>query len=521
MMIHQQKMIVYVTKQALMASLWHGHQYQSSQSFQNQASDHAVFRQYLLQHQHAIIYLVIDTVEEEYQLEVLPKVATSVKQAMLARKLSQFSRNSAYKTAWFMRQTTTIRKENIFVLLSLTNTQFLQQWIEILQSTQALLAGMVTLPMLNQIMARQRKITPPALLICEHLSSGFRQSYLEHGRLRISRLTPIENKQPSHLTDFYVAEVEKLHMYLLSQRILSNAIVLQVMLFSHQAESFAVAKILAQQGIQCVIANRSRDIDNSHLQQDGMTMYPELCAMQWLIKANLPANLASVEMTKAYRLKQLRRKFYWLTAAVIWIGAFIAGYLFLLGYIKNERINDLTKQADALLKQHALVVKRHPESLLSGDALKLAVTAAEGVSQQSPVTFMQIVSAVLTDMPEISVSRISWLQTDQNNEADKGNSAFEKQSNNENKSPQPLLQIGFLSGHINQSLGDYQQALDSMNRLISHLRKDTRVRTVTITQAPADVKLIEGSTSHLPVIEPARVMFTLKIVLNPLSKGGE
>ncbi len=514
-------MIVYVTKQTLMASLWHGQQYQSYQTFQNHESGQVAFKQYLLQHKQAIIYLVIDAVDEEYQLAVLPKAATSVSQAMLTRKLGQFSPGSAYKTAWFMRQTATIRKENIYVLLALTNTQFLQVWLEILQSTQALLAGMFTLPMLSQVMACRMKLTPPALLICEHFSSGFRQTYLEHSRLRISRLTPIENKQPSHLTDCYVAEVKKMHLYLLSQRIISNTDVLQVVLFSHQAESHTIATMLAQQGIECVIANRHTSFDNSHLLQDGMAMYPELHAMQWLITANLPANLATAEMTEAYRIKQLRSNIFWLTTLLILLGVFIAGYLFFLGYIKNERIHDLTKQADTLVKEQAFVVKQHPDTLPPSDALKSAVIAAEMVSQQSPITFMQMVSLILTDMPEISISRISWLQSERDALADKGGGAFEKQTNSKNKSPQALQQIGLLSGHINQSISDYQLALASMSRFISHLRADSRVRAVVVVPTPVDAKLTEGSTSHQPVIPSAQVMFTLKIMLNPIIKADE
>ncbi len=520
MLTIRQKIIVYVTKQTLMASLWYGEQYQSHQIFENQLAGHIAFRQYLLRHKQVIIYLVIDAVEEEYQLEALPKVPASARREMLARKLAQFSRNSVYKTAWFMRQETTTRKDSLFVLLSLTNTQFLQEWVEILQSTQALLAGVLTLPMLSQIMVRQMKITTPALLICERLSSGFRQTYLQDDRLRISRLTPIEHRQNTHLTDFYVAEIEKMRVYLLSQRIASNATIVQILLFSDQVESHAIAAMLAQQGVECSIANRHGDMDSHHLQPDDLVMYPELHYLQRLKVNDLPVNFAPVAITKAYRLRQLRRKLDVFAALLMLIGLCIALYFLVLGLMENEQIAAFKKQTDALLEQQALIVKRHPDAIMSAAELKSVVTVAEMVSQQSPIMLMQIISAALADMPEVSISRIRWLQSDARNIADDDGGVFEKQANIENKSSQALLPIGFLSGYINPPINDYQQALDSLNRLLTQLRADKRVRTVVMVQTPTGAKLTEGSTSHELIVEPALLTFTLKIALHPMI-GGE
>lgn len=502
-----------------MASLWYGKQYQSHQIFENQEAGHVAFGQYLLRHKQIITYWVIDVAEEEYQLEALPTVARSARQAMLARKLAQFSRGSMYKTAWFMQQEMTIRKQNIFVFLSLTNTHFLQAWVAILQSTQALLAGVWTLPMLSQMMVLSTKVTTPALLICERLSSGFRQTFLQHGRLRISRLTPIVDGQTPYVTDFFVTEIEKMRLYLLSQRMISDTVELKMLLFSDQADSHAIATTLAQQGIECSIVNRHSDIDSRHLQHDDLAVYPELHYLQWLPLDGLPANFAPAEMTKAYRIKQLREKLYLFASLLMLVGLSIAIYFFILGLMENERINDLTKQTDKLLKQQALVIKTHPDTFISAAELKSVVTVAERLSQQSPVILMQIISAVLADIPEVTISRIRWLQSDQHTIADDDSSQFAKQATIQNRSTQGLLPIGFLSGHINRPINDHQQALDSLNRLLTQLRADKRVQTVAMIQTPIDAKLTEGSTSHPPIMTPARLTFTFKIVLNPMIEG--
>lgn len=519
MLIRRPKIMVYVTKQMLMTSLWYGKQYQSHQTYQNEEAGYAAFRQYLSQHKKATIEVVVDTVEEEYQLEVLPHVTASARREMLARKLSQFSRNSTYKTAHFIRRETTARKDDLFVLLSLTNTHFLQHWMAILQSEQALLTGVYALPMLTQLSVRQLKILPPQVLICERLSSGFRQTYLQHGGLRMSRLTPIDPLPSSQLVDCYVTEVEKMHLYLRSQRLVNDELVFQVMLSSSAAEHQGVMERLAQQGFSCRFANWQQAINKLHLKQADVSSCPELHYMQLLNEVGLEANLASAEMTKVYRFKQFANKMYMIAAVVAMIGLSISASLFLQGIHNNEQLIHLTKQTDFLLKQHAFVVRHYPESPISGADLKAVVSTAQMASQQSPVAMLKIISAVLKELPEVSISRIRWVQSSQANIADEAGDHFAEQSNNADGRNHALQQIGFLNVNINQQTGDYQQALASANRLVTNLRADNRVSSVEVITRPNNAQLpasMQGNTSDPLATKPASVTFKLKIILNQI-----
>lgn len=521
MLIRRTKIIIYVTKQTLMASLWYGKQYQSHQTYQNEEAGHAAFRQYLSQHKKATIEVVVDTVEEEYQLEVLPHVTASARQEILARKLSQFSQNSTYKTAHFIRRKTTSRKEDMFVLLSVTNTYFLQHWVAILQSEQALFTGVYALPMLTQLSVRQLKVVPPQLLICERLSSGLRQTYLQHGGLRISRLTPIDSLQSLQLVDCYVAEVEKMHLYLRSQRLINDKLAFQVMLSSTAPEYHEVMEGLEQQGFSCRLANWQRAINKRHLKQADLSSFPELHYMQLLNEVGLEANLASAEMTKVYRLKQFTNKMYMIAAVVAMIGLSISASLFLQGIHNNKQLVHLTKQTDFLRKQHASVVRHYPESPISGTDLKAVVSTAQIASQQSPVAMLQIISAVLKELPEVSISRIRWVQSNQANITDEAGDYFTEQSNKADGRNHALLQIGFVNININQQTGDYQEALASANRLAANLRADNRVGAVEVITRPNHAQasaIMQGNTNDQLVTKPISVTFKLKIILNQIEQ---
>ncbi len=511
-----------MTNQFLMASLWYGKQYQSHQTYQNVEQGCTAFRQYLSQHKKATIEVVVDAVEEEYQLESLPHVKGSARREMLTRKLAQLTRNSLYKTVWFMRQETTVRKEDVFVLLSLSNPKFLQCWMEILQSEQVFLAGVYALPMLNQLMVRRMKVVPPQLLICERLSSGLRQTYLQHGGLRFSRLVTIESLQTSQLINSYVTEVEKMHLYLRSQRLINDALTFQVMLSSVQTEHHAVMKRLEQQGFNCKIANPQDALKKRDLTQIDLARHPELHYLQLLNEMSLQANLAPKEMTKAYRLKQSTKKINRVSAVMAMTGLFISSFLFVQGINKDEQINHLTNQTNFLQKQHTLLISHSPASPISGTDMKAVVTTAQMISQQSPIAMMHIISSALKVIPEVSITRLRWVLSNQENMTDEVGNTFGEQTNQANGLENALVQIGFVDAKLGHFDGDYQQALASVNRLMTKLRADSRLKIVEVMQMPIDVALsaTQGSTNDSPETQPTSAVFKLKIILSNTEKEG-
>lgn len=515
MIVRRHKIIIYATQQMLIAHLWYGKQYQSQQTYRNLEADYAAFRHYLLQHKKATVEIIVDTVEEEYQLEILPHVRKSVRREMLARKLSQFNRHSKYKTAWFMRQETTTRKEDVFVLLSLTNTSWLQKWITTLQAEQSLLLGIYALPMLSQQMVRQMKIAPPQLLICEHLASGLRQTYLEHGVLRISRLTPIGSMQSSSLLDCYETEIEKMRLYLLSQRIMSDAITLQVMLFNLEADYHALTARLEKSGFECIKSNKQNGIKKSAIRSTDKSIHPDFYSMQLLNGIVQQANLAPAEITKVYYVAQLANQLYMSAAMVVMIGLLVSVSFFLLGMEQNERTHDFTKQADLLRQQHTSIISQSVQSPIAGDDLKTVVTTAQMLSQQTPITLMQVVSAALEEMPEVSLSRLRWMQTNREQIAEEESSDLSQTLNHANGINNGLLQIGFVNVNINPLIDAAQPASASANRLVNHLRADRRVSVVEVIQTPADGQLdLQGNTSHQLTIQPMPLMVKLKIILS-------
>jgi hypothetical protein len=182
------KLVLCATASSLLAGLWRAGKLQGSQTFNNDDIGHAAFAEFLQQYSTTPVYLIADAVEEDYRLESIPHTTGVAKNELITRKLNQFYRGLAYRTAHFVYREQDKRKDDKYLFVALNNADFLEHWVNIIQAEHVPLVGVYLLPMLSQVLVKQLKLLSPHILLCEKLSSGLRQTYFHHGRLRMSRL---------------------------------------------------------------------------------------------------------------------------------------------------------------------------------------------------------------------------------------------------------------------------------------------------------------------------------------------
>jgi len=90
-------------------------------------------------------YLIADAIEEEYRLESLPHTSGNARAELLERKLNQFNRNNLFRTAHFINQDKDKRKDDNFLFVALSNAEFLQGWMSVVQVNQVPLVGLYLL----------------------------------------------------------------------------------------------------------------------------------------------------------------------------------------------------------------------------------------------------------------------------------------------------------------------------------------------------------------------------------------
>ncbi len=519
------KLICCATNHSLIVGLWHGTKLQTYAVFNNVDEDHTAFGQYLSQFANTNIYLIVDAIEEDYKLESLPHTSGAARREIIERKLNQFNRNSVYRAAHFINRALDKRKDDNFLFVSLNNADFLQGWIDAIQANQAPLVGVYMLPMISQVAVRQMKLMAQHILLCERLSSGLRQTYLHNGRLRMSRLVPMEDVKPNQLAYFYLVEIDKTRLYLMSQRLISGETPLQLVLPAIDNTNSEIAKNISQeQGLECKIVDMLAYAKNSNIATDLVKKHPEFLHMQMLANGHIPDSLAPATFSKIHGLNNIRRKINIATACVATIGVLMATFYAWQGKHQKQQLQHIIAQTQQQQQQYEDVAKNFPTTPIPSGELKVAADLAQIIksNNQSPRQLMQVLSSAFEASPEIALSRMRWtLSNDKELKDEEGSTAVTAQtaaapaSNDATK----LVQIGFINAEIKGFTGDYRAALNSVNTFVTRLRENALVEQVVILQEPVNVSSLanlQGSTTDENAsTERPPAIFKLKIILKP------
>lgn len=543
MLISNHKMILCASNTSLTAGIWHGNRLHSMQVFTNTEQGHTDFSAYLIKNHLPNIYLIANSIDEDYRVESLPHTTGKTRTEILQRKLNQFSRNAVYRTAHFINRDTDKRKDDHFLFVALNNTDFLSGWINAINTMQAPLVGIYMLPMISQEIIRlqkdQVKMQQTHILLCEQLTTGLRQSYLQNGKLRMSRILPfrVDTSQPYASTDveenklsaFYATEIDKTRLYLISQRLASRDTALHVV-FPSLDDNTAVCQHIAQQiNAECVPINLYNLAKPHLVTPELLRLNPELLHMQLLANGFLPANLAPVAITKTYQLSQLRSAIIIASIVSGIIGLLVLILLLYKSYLLNDEIQ--IKQAETTIQQHLYneVSKNFPTSPIVSSELKTAVDLALAIKTNSktPARLMQVLSKAFDEQPQIQLARLRWvLSNDSSIKDDETNNVAPTSASAKvdatTGDPLNLLEIGFINAEIKDFNGDYRAALNSVTRFVAMLKTDPAVAQVTVVQEPVNVSSfanLQGSTADVSANERPPAVFKLKLVLTPESSN--
>jgi hypothetical protein len=247
--------------------------------------------------------------------------------------------------------------------------------------------------------------------------------------------------------------------------------------------------------------------------------------MQLLANGNVPDNLAPVTFSKVHNLNNIRRRINIATGFVATIGVILAAFYAWQGNEQKEQLQFIMAQTRSQTQQYDDVSKDFPTTPIPSTELKIAAELAQNIKQNdhSPRELMQVLSVALEDSPEISLSRIRWVQTSDKEVKDEDGIAKAEQSQggqavaSTGLDPTKLIQIGFVNAEIKSFNGDYRAALSTVNKFATRLRENLAVQEVKVLQEPVNVSSfanLQGSTTdETATTERPPAIFKLEIIL--------
>lgn len=499
------KIIVCVAAQRAIVAVHHHGRMEPCREFSPDSEGQREFGDLLHAHHGYPVYLMVDSVEEDYHAETMPHVTGSAHQELVQRKLRQLYRNTSYCTAWVQGRESGKRRDDRYMFVALTNTDILRPWLETLHAMHAAVAGVYLLPMVSQELLARLSLNLQDLLLVSRHFGGLRQSYFQGGQIKASRLALIDQEQdtPARLA----SEIGKTRLYLNSLRLMPREAKLTVLLLDADADMEALQQLLRNEpGIGCHCLKRKE----LAARLGGLTLTCPYALHMAVLGQRPPANnLAPSGTTRFFRYYQQRRLLQGASLAVAAAAMMWAGSNLYQKYQLNMELREVEVQTRDELARYAEVTKTFPQAPASADSLEKAVQIAAQITRhaRTPEVMMQAVSRALETSPEIMLSRLSWKHHEDGRET------------RPDRAPDAagIQESGFVEGEVRSFQGDYRAAMASINRLAEKLRHDPAVASVNVVQMPLNIQsstALSGNTlDSMSDSGNIRAEFKLMIVL--------
>lgn len=523
------KQFLYLSNDHLIAVVWNRDTAQSEQAFAATELGQGQFIEYLQQTPPLPTYIVTDLIEEDFRLDAVPHVGGRDRKVMLERKLQQHYRTTPYRLAQVVGRLSEGRRDDQVLLCALTNAELLQTWVDLLLEAQVPIAGVYSVALLAQPMLKTLQIKGKhTLLVSPQVNAGWRQTYLQDGRVRFSRLTPVTG---AHNTAALLAEeIGKTFQYLESINSFSNTETLEVHLLSDRATQAALRTALVDGGrLRYVLHDLATAAKRLGLQffeeaTDATPLY-----LQVLSRSSGTEQFAPSAQRRYADIRRVR---------VAMLGASVALALTGIGF---GALNMLQAQAlrgavdrfeqstrDYQAARHTTVAG-FPKSKVPAQTMNEAVTYHSSVVYGAPhfSGFARELSAVFEAFPAIRLDRLVWGSDTKPSIALGYQVRAGEDASVANAPPDGLPSSGVAPGYYQAAVieaavypfnGNYRAALSEIERLSQQIRLRHNAQVAALT-LPLDTRAenqLRGSATPEKTQNEAR--FALYVQLLPQTK---
>ena len=407
------KRLCYFTSQRVTAYLWERGELRKEGVFDMNERGVAEFSRYVAGAPDSLFYVLADVVEEDFFQENIPYVRGADRRALLARKLAQRYRDASLALPLSLgSETHAGRREERVLYMSFTNTHQFQPWLEALRSNDARVVGVFSVALIAAQTGKRLGFKGGRYLMVSRQQAGLRQSYIENGRIRFSRLGRVDFSDPRAIAQEFAAESLRIQQYLVNTRILPReAPALDVLVLAPSAHK-------ALYDAACV--NSARLQFHVHdLDKVGRGLGLKSAPVEMLADGLFVHVLAAYPSGEQYADNRLRR-FYHLWRARVGLlatGAAALAFCLLVSAVRLLDIHQVNEQSqnDRMLEaraseEYARLQTRFPKTPISSETLKTVVRNYRALLRQSasPGRMLAEISEAVTALPQIEIDRIAW-----------------------------------------------------------------------------------------------------------------
>ena len=359
-----------------------------------------------------LYYLVIDVVEEDYHQDSIPDMGRKDRQLVLSRKLGQRYRDTSLTLSLSLGYDKGERRNEKVLYASFSNTQQFQPWLSALVQNEVRLAGVYSTALLAPALIKAAGLGVPRCLLVSVQQTGLRQSYVENGKIRFSRIGRLNLEDTASVAAACAAESMRLQQYLMTMRLLPTASTpIDIMvLASQQYHEALTAACRSTETLRFNVVNA-----DTLCRSSGLSNFPAdaPCDALFLRAAAITPpveQFAQEPHRHYYRLWQFGKGLYAAGMAVLGCAMLFAGVQMLDAYGLREKLQTDQSRFDALSAEYAHVTASFPKTPTSTENLKATIRQYQALQAQtvSPANLLLEISKVLANHPQVEIERIDW-----------------------------------------------------------------------------------------------------------------
>lgn len=499
------------------------------------------FIAYLQNRDRTPLVVLVDTAQEEYQIQRLPHVLGKDRRDQLQHKIQRLFERTPYTYAVVQGREKTGRGDDQVLFLALNNQEILATWINILVEHKIPLIGIYSVPLLSQSLLKHfvlptKKIDNNYLLLLNHTPAisvhhlqGLRQTFFIDQKFQLSRLIPLNITQPTEYAEYIINQLTRTQQYLHSKRLLPQQAILVVIILTQ--ESF-LSHLLTQFKQQNLSNIKLYPVDiNYFLPTIPITAesYYLHYLLAHLVIKRLPKNhYAKFDERRYFIFKQLRTVLYTISLLLLSSAVVMSNSIWQKSIQLTEKIqvinHDIQQQQTMLAQQRAEVpilpidLAHFRNIVETGQYItarhiqhqKMWKKISEVLIRYPTLLLTELEWGVGTSSEQIFTATLEEQEVEKDNSIDAISSATMYPDENE-EAGVDFIEGVRLQGKISPFDGNYRVALKLYNDFVVDLQQVEAAWTVEKTAPPYNTKLRQGQIGSQ--VEVTEAPFAVKILL--------
>jgi len=407
------KRLFYFSSHEVTAHRWSRGELHQEAVFGMNENGVAEFGRYVAARPDSLFYVLADVIEEDFFLENIPYVRGSDRSALLARKLSQRYRDSSLAAPISLgAEVHAGRREERILYTSFTNTQQFQPWLEALRARDARVVGVFSVALLAATLGKKLGFKPSRYVMVSLQHAGLRQSYVENGRIRFSRVARVNQSDPAAIAQGCAAESLRTHQYLVNSRILPrDAPALDVLVLApQQHKALYDAACVDSPRLHFHVHELEKAARNVGLKSQPADALGEHLFLHVLAQSAPRDQFADAKLRHFYELWRARMGMLTAGAAVMALCLVLAAERFLDAYLINQQTVSNRVQEARASEEYSRLQARFPKTPTPTESLRAIVKNYRTLLRQSvsPTNLFVEISQALTTLPQIEIDKIDW-----------------------------------------------------------------------------------------------------------------